>query len=463
MAVQTKLPSGAPMKPAATPKGGPPGPKGLPLVGNLLEVRRDVLGFVTDCARRYGDVVRMHFGPWPTLLLSNPADLEYVLAKNASNFVKQRLFWWQVTAIFGNGLLTSEGAFWLHQRRLAAPAFAGPQLASYGAVMVRHTQQMLEGWQAGEVRELHADMMALTLQIAAKTLFGTELKQDLADIDEAVTLLTDEIATRFSRPFVIPDSVPLPGHIRYRRGLRYIERVVSRILDEHRSRRDEGGDLLSTLMQARDENDNLMSGQQLRDEAVTLLLAGHETTALALSWTGYLLGQHPEIQAQLAAEVHEVLGSRAATVEDLPRLRFTEQVVLEAMRLYPPAWAIGREAVQDCEIGGYAVPAGTTLYMSQWVIHRDPRHFENPTAFRPDRWSGDLARRLPRFAYFPFGGGPRICIGNRFAMMEAVLILATIVQRFRLEWHRERAVVPFASITLRPNGGVSVRLSAHER
>jgi len=206
-----------------------------------------------------------------------------------------------------------------------------------------------------------------------------------------------------------------------------------------------------------------MSDQQLRDEAVTLLLAGHETTALALSWTGYLLGQHPEIQAQLAAEVHEVLGSRAATMEDLPRLRLTEQVVMESMRLYPPAWAIGREAVQDCEIGGYAVSAGTTLYMSQWLIHRDPRHFENPTAFRPDRWSGDLARRLPRFAYVPFGGGPRICIGNRFAMMEAVLILATIVQRFRLEWQRERPVVPFASITLRPNGGVWVRLSVHGR
>src|SRR5829696_8864427 len=170
IAVQTKLPSGASTKPAAPPKGGPPGPKGLPLVGNLLPVRRDVLGFFTDCARRYGDVVRMRFGPWPTLLLSNPADLEHVLVKNASNFVKQRLFWRQVTAIFGSGLLISEGAFWLHQRRLAAPAFAGPQLVSYGAVMVRHTQQMLEGWQAGEVRELHADMMALSLQIAAKTL-----------------------------------------------------------------------------------------------------------------------------------------------------------------------------------------------------------------------------------------------------------------------------------------------------
>lgn len=272
--------------------------------------------------------------------------------------------------------------------------------------------------------------------------------------------MSQEIAARFSRPFVIPDWLPLPGHIRYCRGLRRIEHVVSRFIHERRSRREEAGDLLSILMQARDENGTPMSDRQLRDEAVTLLLAGHETTALALSWTGYLLGHHPEVEAELASEVGEVLGNRPATVEDLPRLRLTEQVVMEAMRLYPPAWAIGREAVNDCAIGGYAVPAGATLYMSPWVIHRDPRHFESPTAFRPERWSGDLARRLPRFAYFPFGGGPRICIGNRFAMMEAVLILATIVQRFRLEWQRERPVVPFASITLRPNGGVWVRLVA---
>jgi cytochrome P450 len=448
------------MTSAPPSKGTPPGPKGLPLVGHLVEVRRDVLGFFTDCARRYGDVVAMRFGPWPTLLLSNPADLEYVLVKNASNFVKQRMFWRQVTAIFGSGLLTSEGAFWLRQRRLAAPAFAGQQLASYGAVMVRHTQQMLDRWQTGEVRDLHAEMMALTLRIAAKTLFGSEIEQDVAEIDAAVGLLTDEIAARFSRPFVIPDSFPLPGHIRYRRGLRHIEQVVSRMIQERRSRLEDGGDLLSTLMQARDENGNPMSDRQLRDEAVTLLLAGHETTALALSWTGYLLGQHPEIEHELATELQDVLRGRAATVEDLPRLRFTEQVVTEAMRLYPPAWTIGRQAVSDCEIGGYPVQAGTTLYMSQWVMHRDPRYFEQPTAFRPDRWSGDLARQLPRFAYFPFGGGPRICIGSRFAMMEAMLILATIVQRFRLEWQRDRPVVPFASITLRPSGGVWVRPTA---
>jgi cytochrome P450 len=306
-------------------------------------------------------------------------------------------------------------------------------------------------------------MMALTLGIAAKTLFGAEVEPDLAAIDEGVAVLTHEIAARFSRPFVIPDSLPLPGHIRYRRGVRSIERLVGRIIEERRTRPDQADDLLSTLMLARDGHGAPMSDRQLRDDVVTLLLAGHETTALALSWAGYLIGRHPAIQDELAAEACEILPYAAATVTDLPRLRVAERVVMEVMRLYPPAWAIGREALLDCEIGGYAVRKDTTLYMSPWVIHRDPRHFEDPTVFRPDRWRGDLARRLPRFAYLPFGGGPRICIGNRFAMMEAVLILATIVRRFRLDWQRDRPVAPFASITLRPQGGVWVRISARSR
>jgi cytochrome P450 len=199
-----------------------------------------------------------------------------------------------------------------------------------------------------------------------------------------------------------------------------------------------------------------MSDQQLRDEAVTILLAGHETTALALSWTWSLLTEHPDQEERLAAEVRDVLSGRSATVEDLPKLRFTEQVVLESMRLYPPAWAVGREALHDCQVGGYAVPAGTTIYMSPWVIHRSPRFFDKPEEFYPERWQGDFAKQLPRFAYFPFGGGPRVCIGNRFAMMEAVLILATMVQHFRIERAKGHPVTPLPSITLRPKGGVWV-------
>jgi cytochrome P450 len=433
----------------------PSGPKGWPLVGHLIDVARDPLGFFTACASGYGDVVALRFGSWPMLLLSSPDHVEQVLVKEHHNFIKVRFFWRQVTAIFGNGLVTSEGEFWRRQRRLAAPAFSGQRLTRHAAAMVAYTERMLDGWSTGQPRELHADMMALTLHIAAKTLFNTEVEEDVTEIDNAVTALTDEIASRVARPFVIPDAVPLPGHIRYRRGLRRIEQVVARMINERRSRLDNMGDLLSTFMLARDENGEPMSDRQLRDEVVTLLLAGHETTALALSWTWYLITSHPEVQDELASEADQVLAGRAATVEDLPRLGCAERVVTEALRLYPPAWVIGREAVQDCLIGGYPVMAGTALYMSPWVIQRDPRFFDNPSEFRPERWVG-LADQLPRFAYFPFGGGPRVCIGNRFAMMEAVLILVTMIQRVRLARQQDRTVTPLPSITLRPRGGVWV-------
>ena len=453
--------------PATTPQRSqecsPPGPKGLPVIGHLLEIRRDPLGFFSTCSERYGNIVSLRFGTWPALLLSGPSDVETVLVKNHHGFKKNTFFWRHVTAIFGKGLLTSEGEFWHRQRRLAAPAFAGQRLASYGAIMVRHTSRVVERWKPDAARDFHADMMGLTLGIAAKALFDSEVEEDVAAMDKAVNALTDQIAVRFARPFVIPDVVPLPGHIRYRRALRRVESVVQRIIRERRSDRQDKGDLLSMLMQARDENGDPMPDRQLRDEAVTLLLAGHETTALALSWTVYLLGQHPDVEARLSAEIEAVLGSRAVSVEDLPRLRFTDQVVTEAMRLYPPAWAIGREAVEECEIGGYPVPVGTTILMSPWVIHRHQRYFDEPAKFQPDRWSGDLARQLPRFAYLPFGGGPRICIGNRFATMEAVLILATVMQRFRLHLLREREVVPFPSITLRPKGGIWVKPVARRR
>jgi cytochrome P450 len=436
----------------------PPGPKGLPILGNLLEIGRDVLGYYVQWVQQYGDIVALRFGAWPAVLLNRSEDIEHVLVKNHRNFIKFPLFFRHVEAIFGQGLLTSEGEFWQRQRRLMAPAFQARPLAGYGEIMVRHTERMLETWQPGDTRDAHTDMMALTLGVAAKTLFDAETDEDVADIGQAFNAVTDEIAVRIPRLFRIPDAIPTPGNIRYLRGVRRIDRLVARIIQERRQHGGHRGDLLSMLIAARDDDGQAMSDRQLRDEVITLLIAGHETTALALSWTWYLLSQHPDADAKLAAETHDVLGGRAPTVDDLPNLRFVEQVVTEAMRLYPPAWGFGREAIADCEIGGYAIPAGTTIIVSPWVLHRDPRHFERPTEFRPERWSGDLARRLPRFAYIPFGGGPRICIGSRFAMMEAVLILATIAQRFRLEWQSDHPVVPFPSITLRPKGGVWVRL-----
>jgi cytochrome P450 len=435
----------------------PPGPKGLPLFGNLLDLSRDILRYYDEWSRQYGDVVALRLAAWPAILLNRPEYIEYVLVKNHRNFIKFPFFFRHVRAIFGQGLLTSEGEVWHRQRRLMAPAFHDQRLAGYGEATVRFSERMLENWQPGAPRDLHVDMMALTLSIAAKTLFDAEVEDEVAEISQAFTTIADEIAVRFRLPLRIPDAIPTPGNIRYARGVRRIDRLVNRIIRERRQQGGDRGDLLSMLMMAKDDHGRPMSERQLRDEVITLLLAGHETTALALSWTWYLLSRHPDTDAKLASELRHVLDGRAPTVSDLPRLSFTGRVVTEAIRLYPPVWGFGREAVADFELGGYAISKGTTIIISPWVLHRSPCYFERPMEFRPERWSNDFASHLPRFAYIPFGGGPRICIGNRFAMMEAVLILATVAQRFRLELQTNRPAVPFPSITLRPKDGVWVK------
>jgi cytochrome P450 len=440
----------------------PPGPRGAFLLGNLPEFARDVLGFHERCRDEYGDVVQLKIGPRTIYLVNHPELIHEVLVANHRNFIKHSFFWRHVTAIFGHGLLTNEGDSWLQQRRLMAPAFHRERIASYGQTMVAYTELMLDDWPAAGARNLHHDLMGLTLEIVAKVLFDADVGKDAEAIGRAFDAVTDEIAARFRRPLFIPDWVPLPGNFRYRAGVRALDELVYRIIAEHRSGVAAGGDLLTLLMNARSESGEQMTDGQLRDEAVTLLLAGHETTALVLSWTFYLLSLHPEVQNTLQNELRDVLGNRAPTPRDLPALRYTEQVLLESMRLYPPAYGIGREAVSDCEIGGYHVPAGTTIFMSAWVLHRDRRWFDDPLTFRPERWQDGLADRLPRHAYMPFGGGPRICIGNSFAIMEAILILATIARRFQFKPANSNAVVPFPTITLRPRGGVHLQAQSRQ-
>ena len=436
----------------------PPGPPGHFLLGNLPDFARDLLAFHERSRDQYGDVVRLRLGQRIVYVLSHPDHIHEVLVANHRNFVKHSFFWRHVTAIFGTGLLTSEGDSWLRQRRLMAPAFHRERITAYGETMVAFTQRMLEHWHPGDVRNVHHDMMHLTLEIVGNVLFDADVGGDADAIGAAFDAVTDEIAARFRRPIFIPDWVPIPGNARYRRGVATLDRLVYRMIAEHRLAGALGGDLLSMLMHVRDEDGAQMSDRQLRDEAVTLLLAGHETTALALSWTWYLLSRHPEADARLGDELSRVLGGRAPVPADLPALRYTEHVIMESMRLFPPAYGFGREALQDCEIGGYHVPAGTTLFMSPWLLHHDARWFDEPKRFAPERWADGLADRLPRHVYLPFGGGPRICIGNSFAMMEAVLLLATIAQRFRMVPISEQPVVPFPTITLRPRGGITLRL-----
>lgn len=438
----------------------PPGPRGHFLLGSLPEFARDVLGFHLRARRQFGEVVRVRVAGRTIYLINSPELINEVLVTQQRNFIKHSFFWRHVTAIFGKGLVTNEGESWLRQRRLMAPSFHRERIASYAETMVHHTQVMLETWRAGDVRDVHQDMMALTLRIVAEVLFNADIERDIAAVNDSFEAVAKEIAARFRRPVFIPDWVPTPGNRRYRAGVSKLNDLVFRIIREHHENGAMGTDLLATLMQVRDEHGNAMSDQQLRDEAVTLLLAGHETTALALSWSFYLLSLNPQVADKLEEELERELAGQAPGVGDLKTLRYTEAVILEAMRVFPPAFGIGREAVNDCEIGGYHVPAGTTIFMSAWVVHRDPRFYEEPDAFRPERWLDGLADRLPRHAYMPFGGGPRICIGNNFAMMEAILLLASIAQRYRLEKITDAAILPFPSITLRPTGGVPLRVTA---
>jgi cytochrome P450 len=435
----------------------PAGPKGTLLGGNLPELRRDWLGVLTRYARTYGDFVPLRFGPRRAFLLNHPDLVEEVQVTKQRNFVKSQVLR-NGRRLLGNGLLVSEGDFWRRQRRLMQPAFHRQQVAGYGQVMVERTLSQLERWPEGEVLDVHEAMMSLTLEIVARTLFGVDIGPATAEAQAAIEVLLKRFRERIdSWQFMLPDTLPIPGNLAFLRSAKRLDAIIFEIIEQRRASGRDHGDLLSTLLAAQDEDGSQMTDRQLRDEVMTLFLAGHETTAIALSWTFYLLACHPEQEASLAAELAAVLGDRSPTSADLPSLPYLERVVSESLRLYPPAWSQGREALEACEIGGYPVPRGGTLLFSQWVIQRDPRWFDQPESFQPERWADGLARRLPRFAYFPFGGGPRLCIGQPFALMEAALILATVLQRYRLDLASSEPIVPWPSITMRPKQGLPMR------
>jgi cytochrome P450 len=428
----------------------------------LPDLRRDSLATYTRCAREYGDIASLRFGPKRIYVLSHPDLIEEVLVTRAANFTKHYGLR-SGKRVLGNGLLTSEGDFWRKQRRLMQPAFNRERVASYGNTMVRLAGRMMDEWRVGQTRDLHADFSKLTLEIAAATMFGADdVTAAAGEVVVALKDLTAGFNNRLFRLVRLPDWVPTPGNLRRERAATRLDNIIFDLIRRRRAGNSHG-DLLGILLSARDEDDGTrMSDQQVRDEALTLFLAGHDTTALTLSWTAYLLGRHPEVARLLEAEADTVLASRTPTPGDLPRLRYAEQVVQEVMRLYPPAPVIGRQAIEPCEIAGYQIPARGTVLMCQWVVHRDPRWYDAPDEFRPERWSGGLLRRLPRHAYFPFGGGPRVCIGNHFAMMEAILVLAAVARNWHFEVPSgEGSVRPKPAVTLRPEG--PIRLVVHSR
>ena len=438
----------------------PPGPSPASRSGSFRNYSRDPLGFLPNLAREYGDIVTMRFYKFRVYYVNHPDYIEEVLVNQARKFIKGRILRAN-KGLFGNGLLTSGGDFWLRQRRLAQPAFHRARIAAHAETMVRFAERMQEGWRDGQTLDIHAEMTRLTLQIVAKTLFDADVDADAQEVGRALEAIMEHNSD-FRRLILTPSWLPTPRNIRAALATRRLDKIMYRIIGQRRTAGQDAGDLLSMLLHAQDEDGSRMTDRQLRDEVITLFLAGHETTALALSWTWWLLAQHPQAEAKLHAELNSVLGGRTPTLENLPKLRYLDHVITESTRLYPPAWGMARLAIEDAEIGGYMIRKGCGVSLSQWVVHRDPRWYESPEEFRPERWEGDLLKRLPRFAYFPFGGGPRQCIGNSFAVMEVALILATIAQKFRLRLLPGHTVAPLASITLRPRHGIRVTLEARK-
>ena len=421
------------------------------------EYARDYLGFMTRCAQAFKEIIPLRFGGDLFCLLTNPEHIDVVL-RDRLLFVKAqdlRI----LKGLVGNGLLTSEGDFWQRQRRLSQPVFHQQRIRVYADVMVRYTQRMLEGWHEGDVLDVHHQMMRLTLDIVMKTLFDQDTTDgDASHVANALDTAMNWYEAREDTRF-LARLTSISRNYQYKRAIAALDETLYAMIAQRREDGFTGDDLLTMLMQIEDADDgSRMSDQQLRDEAATLILAGHETTANVLSWTWMLLANHPRANQRLTEELQTVLEGQSPTFSDLPRLTYTDAVIKEAMRLYPPITDISREATQDCEIGGYSIPKGTTLIASQWVMHRDSRYFEQPEQFMPERWLDGLEKRLPKGVYFPFGGGPRICIGNSFAQMEGVLILAAISQAFRLELLPTHKIALQPSITLRPKHGIQVVL-----
>jgi len=438
------------------------GPTGYPILGNALSVFRGALPFLHACAADYGDLVPLWFFRKRLLFVNHPDYIGHVLAtchRQVMKGISRR----SDHILLGDGISLSEGDVWLRERRLIQTAFYRERLSDYSGDVVALTDRMLGEWQDGEVRDLAVDLTRLTLAIIGKTLIHLDAK-DGAELATAVSHAMACRAARVKSPqMLLPDRVPSPLTLRLRQARRRIDVLVQRSIDARRESGKDRDDLLSLLLDARDPDGRAPSDRQVRDEVVTILVGGHETVADLLAWAWYLLSQHPDVEANLLKELDATLGGRLPTVDDLPRLPYTGMVVTEALRLYPPASVLTREAITDFAIGGYPVTRGTEIILSPWVMHRDPRYFVEPQVFRPERWADGLAHRLPRYAYFPFGGGPRLCIGKSFATMEAILMLATVVPRAHLALRPGQQVEAEEVPTLHPKNGLLMRVRLRQR
>src|ERR1700681_1716187 len=449
----------------------PPGPKNArPWLGVLPLFRKDPANYLLQVAREYGDLAYMRLGPQHAFVVSDPDAIRDILVANQANFTKSRMLE-RAKVLLGDGLLTSEAELHTRQRRLVQPAFHRDRLVRYASDMVTCAERARDTWQPGVELDMHTgldihkEMTRLTLAIVGRTLFSADVSSDADEIGRAMTQIFELFDT-----LLLPFSdwiqkLPIPPVRRFEKARDKLDQIIYGLIAERRASGQDTGDLLSMLLLAQDDGADIgktrqMTDKQVRDEALTLLIAGHETTANALTWTWYLLSQNLAAEARMHEELERVLAGRLPTFDDVTRLPYTTGVFAESLRLYPPAWAIGRRAREEYSIDDYTIPAKSILLMSPWVVHRDPRWWPEPECFRPERWSPEAAEKRPKFAYFPFGGGTRVCIGERFAWAEGVLVLATLAQRWMMRLVPGHPVATQAVITLRPKHGMKMTLES---
>ncbi|HEX5228890.1 MAG TPA: cytochrome P450 [Bryobacteraceae bacterium] len=430
----------------------PPGPRNLPVIGNLRPFRANPLEFIRKAAREYGDLAYFRVVKQHLYVVGHPDYVREILVTKQNNFVKSRALQ-RAKILLGEGLLTSEGEHHLRQRRLVQPAFHRDRLAGYAAAMSECVVKARERWQPGVSMDVSVEMAKLTLSVVAKTLFSADIDAEAHEIGEAMTSILHMFKVLLMPFSEHLDKLPLPMMKRFETARARLDATIYGLIAERRASGADTGDLLSMLLLAQEEGDE-MTDQQVRDEAITLFLAGHETGANALTWSWYLLSQHPDVERRLHEEVDRVLGDRAPELADVPHLRYAEMILSEALRLYPPAWAIGRKAIADFSLGGYDIPAGSIFIVSPYVVQHDARWFPNPDRFDPERWTPEAREARPKFSYFPFGGGARVCIGERFAWMEGVILLAAIAQKWRFRLTPGQHVEPLPLVTLRVKNGL---------
>lgn len=437
------------------------GPKRRIVSGNYFDFFQNQLDFLSECSKKYGDVVSLRFFHLPIYLINHPDLIEEVFSRQSENFRKAKTVRTPLQKmLFGNSLLTGEGEFWLKQRRAIQPAFHQTFLAEYSKIIVETTKEFISNWKDGDKRIISEDLVDLTFKIASRAFFGIEGDAEKEIIRELVNSNKSIFSVQNRFNWFADNFLPTRKNLRFRKAVKAVNKLISKLISERKAEKHNKKDLLSVLLSIKNGETEDLSEKHLRDEIITIFIAGHETTAVTLSWMWVLLAQNPEVSAKVYQEIQENLEDKTVEFQDLSKLGYLSSVLKETLRLFPPNRSTAREAISECKIGNYRIKAGSQVVLPQWVVHRDENYFTSANEFIPERWTKEFERNLHKYAYFPFGGGARICIGRSFAMMEATLILTTIAQKFQITLDDNLKIVPEPVILLRPKGELKTTLSS---